>query len=565
MIKFFSKNSVIFLSFLILALPAALKLILPGFYEPHDLHHFADIYEMYRAFTSGQFPPRLGPDFLYNFGYPLFNFYYVLPFYLGALFLKLFGSIQLAYKLVFLSCIVTGIYGMYLLLREFTGKLAAFVGTVVFLYTPYRAVQIYVRGAMGEALSLALTPLIAYALIKVVKNPGRLKQIAVAGLTGAIFILAHNFMWALTLPWIIILALIFAEKKTFWKSLWSLVGSGVLMLGISAYWWVPAIIEQKLVAAVTPFPLIDHFPFIKQLIIPSWGYGPSITGPYDGLSFQIGIVNLIGVGIAFVAILFLKKIFKEKKLYWIGIWGLTTFFVMFFMMNIRSYPIWKILPFHDFIQFPWRLLSLTTFLTAILIATVVELFRNKLKFIIAFSLMFGAIILTFNYFQPSHTTYKTDNEYLSRFFANRAMLGVKDSISIDYLNYSEDYLLLPKTDDKKPDFLPTEKIISDKGKVQEIKEISPIKWTSKVISEKANKITFYGLNFPGWYASVDGLEVDIHPAKPYGQIEIDVPSGSHEVAFNWKETPLRRGADLASILFLIASLAFVFKAKRVTI
>src|SRR3972149_4483852 len=117
--KFFSNNWVIAGTLLAFSIPALLKLISPGFYEPHDLHHFADIYEMYRAFESGQLPPRWGPDFLYNFGYPLFNFYYVIPFYLGALFLWLFGSIQLAYKLVFVVSILLGVYGMYRLLREF--------------------------------------------------------------------------------------------------------------------------------------------------------------------------------------------------------------------------------------------------------------------------------------------------------------------------------------------------------------------------------------------------------------------------------------------------------------
>jgi len=69
---------------LVLSIPPTFYLLRRGFYEPHDLHHFADIYEMVRALASGQIPPRWGPDFSFNFGYPLFNFYYVLPFYLAA-------------------------------------------------------------------------------------------------------------------------------------------------------------------------------------------------------------------------------------------------------------------------------------------------------------------------------------------------------------------------------------------------------------------------------------------------------------------------------------------------
>lgn len=554
--KFFSNNWVIVASLIVIAAPAALKLLMPGFYEPHDLHHFADIYQMFRAIGSGQIPPRWGPDYLYNFGYPLFNFYYVMPFYLGALFLSLFGSIQLAFKLVFISCIGLGVWGMYLMLREFTGKFESFVGTIVFLYTPYRAVQIYVRGAIGEALSLALTPLVAFVFIQLVKSP-RLRNIGVAALVFGIFILSHNYMWALSLPWIITLALLFVEKKTWRKSFWYLVMAGIMGLAVSAYWWIPAIVEQKLVAATTPFPLINHFPFISQLIIPSWGYGPSNPFSSDHLSYQIGLINLLGVLISFILIVFFRKIYKNKKYLRITLWGLISFLIVFFMMNIRSYAIWRILPFHDFVQFPWRLLSFTAFFSAILIAVSLQILQKNIKIYLGLALMFGSIILTLNYFQPSHVVFKSDAEYLQRFFAYNG------KVSQDYKNYSEDYLLLPKTTDKKPDYLPANKILSISGTVSDIKENSPINWTASVVSAKDTTATFYTLNFPGWKAEMDGKQVQIISEKPYGQIEINVPKGIHSVSFVWEKTGLRLTSDIISLVGILASIFFVFKGRRV--
>src|SRR4030067_2553218 len=99
MIGKLKKHSIV-LILLVLSIPSFFILLKRGFYEPHDLHHIADIYEMFRAFQSGQIPPRLGPDFSFGFGYPLFNFYYVLPFYLGAMFFALLGSLTLSFKLV---------------------------------------------------------------------------------------------------------------------------------------------------------------------------------------------------------------------------------------------------------------------------------------------------------------------------------------------------------------------------------------------------------------------------------------------------------------------------------
>jgi len=154
------KKLIPFLVLLTLSIPAAFQLLGRGFYEPHDLHHLADIYQMARAIQSGQLPPRLGPDFAFGYGYPLFNFYYLLPFYLGAFWFFLVGSLTASFEFVFILSIFLSVLAMYLFLREFVERFPAVVGSVLFLYTPYRAVQIYVRGAMGEALALSLLPFV---------------------------------------------------------------------------------------------------------------------------------------------------------------------------------------------------------------------------------------------------------------------------------------------------------------------------------------------------------------------------------------------------------------------
>lgn len=555
----FSKWWIVLLVLIAFCIPASFVLLGKGFYEPHDLHHFADIYQMYRALASGQMPPRWGPDFLYNFGYPLFNFYYVFPFYLGAGLFALIGSIQWAYKLVFVFTIFVSVVGMYLLIKEFAGKFAAVVGAVLFLYTPYRAVQIYVRGAMGEAMSLALMPLVAYLLVRIIKKPKSIKLVALGGVVGAIFILSHNYMSFLSFPWIIILALILADFKHIKKILFSLALSGVLMVALSAYWWIPALSEQGLVASQTPFPLIDHFPFIKQLIIPSWGYGSSLPGPYDGFSFQIGIVNLLvflsGLGL----ILFFGKTFKDRKKLYIGFWGVASFLIMLFMMNIRSYPIWKFLPFHDFIQFPWRLLSFTTFFTAILAGILVDKLRGRWRSIVGIFIIALSIGLTFNYFKPSQIFYKTDDQYLSRFFANRSIEGQTSAIAEGYREYSEDYLLLPKTVEKKPNFLPTAKITSDSAEVSDIQEKSAVSFSANVDAQKDTNVNYYSLYFPGWVVKVDGKQVETFPEEPYGQAAFRVPAGLHKIDIAFQETPLRRAFDYVSLAALIVVLVLLFK------
>ncbi|KKR00343.1 MAG: hypothetical protein UT24_C0013G0009 [Candidatus Woesebacteria bacterium GW2011_GWB1_39_12] len=539
----------VFLLLVFLSLPSMVYLLIPGFYEPHDLHHFADIYEMYRAFSSGQIPPRLGPDFIFGYGYPLFNFYYVLPFYLGSLFFAAFKSIQFSFELVFVVSIVISVFGMYLFLREFFGKFAAIVGAVLFLYTPYRAVQIYVRGAMGEALALSLLPFVLWSAVRLIKQPERKVLLVNLSVIIAFFILSHNYFWIITIPWIFLLLAILVTGEKLKVAVRSFFLALLVALGLTSYWWLPAFIEQGLVSSVTPFPLIDHFPFIKQLITPSWGYGSSVWGSGDGMSFQIGVINWL-VFLILIGVILLKRLFSNKQISKLAIWSIAGFLVSLFMMNIRSYPLWKILPFHDFIQFPWRLLFLTTFFTSIMAAIVVEIAKKQDK-LLGSLIILGSLILTFNYFRPSEIFYKSDDEYLARFFANRTLKGEKENVSSDYLQYSEDYLLLPEWVEGKPLKLPVNKFESLEVVIQDISEISPTRWFAKLNSDTGGTVTFNTIYFPGWFAEIDGAKKEINIGEPYGQMEINVGAGNHEVLFYWAETPLRKFADSISLLSLL--------------
>jgi len=538
-----------FLILAILSLPAVWQLIIPGHFQPHDLHHLADIYEMSRSF-SGQFPPRWAPDFSFGYGYPLFNFYYLLPFYLGSAFYKLFGSMSESLKLVFLSGFIISIWGMYKLLREFSSKWASVVGVVLFTYTPYRAVQVYVRGALGEAFALALLPVTTYFLVRLIKKPTN-KNIALSSIGLALYLSTHNYMWLLSLPFVYVL-LFLINKKQALQSIKALIISSILGLGAVSYWIFPAILELKHVPRLTPFLLEDHFPFMKQLIYSPWGYGSSNWGPYDDLSFQIGVVNLIAISL--LAILYLIRLIKkparnasESVAGGLIIWVLASFVISVIFMNIRTLPIWKLLPIYNFVQFPWRLLYLTTFFSSIAGALVVDLMPKKFSKKLGIIFIILAIFLTRDYFKPSGRMYFTDEHYFELFFVDP--------------NYSEDYLLLSEWADARPTERPIAKFEIAEGKVSRIAQNTLVNWTATVDAEVDTVLTFNNYYFPGWYAEVDGEKAEIVPGKPYGQITLNLSPGEHEVNIFWAETPLRKAFDVVSMLSL-ASIGYLIVRKN---
>ncbi len=103
--------------FLCLLLPLFLTwpLFLPGYFSHHDDLQVMRIFEMRRCIVDLQVPCRWVPDMGYGNGYPLFNYYSVFPYYLGAILSFIFGFLVSA-KILFAIPFFLGSLSIYLLL-----------------------------------------------------------------------------------------------------------------------------------------------------------------------------------------------------------------------------------------------------------------------------------------------------------------------------------------------------------------------------------------------------------------------------------------------------------------
>jgi hypothetical protein len=214
------------------------------------------------------------------------------------------------------------------------------------------------------------------------------------------------------------------------------------------------------------------------------------------------------------------------------------------------------------VQFPWRLLFLTTLFSAALAAFVVETLPKKLGVWAATLVVLAGVALTWGYFRPSQIFYKPDDVYLSRMFATASEEGERKGPTQDYINWSEDYLLLPpgviKAD--RPFF--AKAVGDDNVKVLDFEKISSTRFDIEVEASIPGKLSLYSLYFPGWYSTVDGLKTQINPGTPYGQMEVYVPSGRHSVEFYWAETPLRKAADYISLVSLGVALLLFTRGEK---
>jgi len=532
-----------------------------GFYTFSDESHIANLYEMIRAIAGGQIPPRWAPDFSFNFGHPFFIFYYPLPFYLGSLFHFLFRtSLIWSLKLVFLLSVpLSGIF-FYLLMRKFFERIFSFAGALLYIFTPYRAVDLYVRGAVGEMWGFVFMPFTAFCFVNLIKHRN-FYHLSLAALSLTCLMLAHNLTPIIFLPFLVIFLgiLIWREKERLFSFLYCFLAA-ILGMAISSYYWLPAIFEKQFLQKGTPFNPYDHFPFIKQLILPSWGYGASVWGSTDEISFQIGIINLLVVFLASLGFLLFRK-FWEKEKTTLFFFCLFAFFFSIFMMNIRSWFIWQMIPLGDYLQFPWRFLMITTFFSSLMVGFLGNFGKGKWRKFLPLLMVMGVMILTFNYFKPGKQVKVDDDYYLRRFFVDRTISGKRNDFSKEYLNYSEDYLPLTIWTEKRPNALPRQKIEVEEGELSFLEE-SPTRFRVKVNASKETKIFFHNYYYPGWQAEIDGEKTKIEIGKPYGDMAVSVPAGEHRVIFSFKETPLRAFSNYLALFSLLILLLFFLLGKR---
>ena len=286
---------VLFFSILI-SFPVILPFFHPGYFPTHDGEWaVVRLGDMFRTLRDFQIPPRYSGALNFGYGYPLFNFTYPMPYYLGTLIHFLgFGFVD-SIKILFALSVPFSAFFMFVASRKlWKNTWAGVVSSVLYVYFPYRMVDLYVRGSIGESLSFVLFPLLFYLDIKLIEKPSYFWVLGV-GVSLAILVTTHNIMTVLFLPvWIlfIICKVIFDKKK---DSIKPITISVFLGIGLSAFFWIPALFEKHLIL-LSQTPIADrnlYFVNLSQLLLGRWGYG--VPTDLNGFTYQLGLPHLIAL------------------------------------------------------------------------------------------------------------------------------------------------------------------------------------------------------------------------------------------------------------------------------
>src|SRR3989344_5680186 len=486
----------------------------------------------------------------------------------------------------------------------------------LFSFFFFHAGFIFFRGGLGGFFSLAILPFVFLALENLTYKTN-LRNGIFFGISIALLILSHPLI---ALPALLFIGLFFlynfVKSRFNSRFIYFFIFSVLLGFSLSAFFWLPSMVERKftltekiLTGELASYRL--HYIYPQQFIYSPWGYGGSGAGLADGVTFQLGKIN---IGLALMSLIFgilyfLRKKRSDSSFYFYQLTIILLFFSLFMTTEDSSF-IWDRVKYLWYLQFPWRFLKFTAifffisggyFLFSLFMTTEDSSFiwdRVKYLWYLQFPwrfLTFTAIFISIaggysvfflfrlieQYFQPQRL------EILSRrsiyhFFVAVLVIGTiftyqkyfkpqryfqtndRERTSFKEISWRisrTSYEFVPK-DVKttkselnttilsiKKENLPKKpyEIISGDGVVSIINN----KYKEKEFFIEAKTPLSFRLNtynFPGWKAYLNGQKVKSEDNNDFKLITISIPSGKQTIKFIFENTPVRNIANFISLV-----------------
>jgi len=506
--------------------------------------HLLRVVQLDHLWAQGILYSRLAPDMGWGYGFPVFNFYPPLSYYVVLLISRLIGDIALGFRVTqALTFLVVGL-GVYVLARDFFRAEAAMVAAVAAMYAPYVAYNPLYRGALPEAMGWALLPWAWWAVGRAVRT-GRRGWIAAGALIFGALLLTHNLAAVVSAPLLALYALMEVLSSSFLPFRRRALSVGIslgLGMGLALFFWIPAWAERSLIQwenAIYGFPggYRAHFLSWRELLtalepVRSDLVNPTLPRSLGLMPLLLGVPGLLGL-------FFFRGARRRVVVFFAAVCTVAAL-----MTTSLSQPLWWAISHLHIFQFPWRFLGPAALSLAFLVGATAELltglrWRHPLIGLMVLALVAADLGWLWNaQYCPGwdrvsigslYTWEQTDPGVSHSEFRPRTVRQWPSRPATGWFDLS----VLPKGVDLR------------EGRT------GPLSAEGWVESPQPFRLTINRFFYPGWRAWVDGKPVEIVPEAEWGRFTFPVPAGRHHIAVRFGETPLRLAADLLSALSLL--------------
>ena len=549
-------------------------LLQPGYqWDAHDARHSVYfLFEFHQGIEDGLLYPRWQPDFAFGYGYPFFNIYGPLATYAGEAFYLLGLDYTGAVKTVFALSIIGSGLAMYGFVKRVLGRRAGLVAAVAYMVIPYRLVDLYVRAALAESVAYVFVPLVLWGVWATLYRPRLVNVVGLALAYAALMYTSPLVTLLLTLIlvfYIAALALARVNDEQSWRTLsresWlpllghmahvllpTAVGL-ILGLGLSALFAFPAMTENRFVRVDQwyggRYAWGGDFVEFFQLFSPTWGFGTSVPGPNDNVSFQLGVVPVVLSLFALVALVHkrTRARFSPSAVRLTLFFAVLTAMVVFLMLEVSA-PLWQVLPLVRLAQFPWRLLTLTVFAMAFLAGVAAKSARPSRSLVDIPTLILVALLIlgSLPYMQAQMSEQEVSLAGLMRFQQSADEMTGSTAWVREIPTWSPmaDYHIAGEPLTSKINY---DALYRQPGRAHA--RTLELRVDSELVEYSAERpvlLTFNTFYYPGWHAYLldAGTDAVIEelPIALYGDLglmTVRVPAGVGRVLLQFEDTPVR--------------------------
>ncbi|MEK9143662.1 MAG: hypothetical protein AAB481_03475 [Patescibacteria group bacterium] len=459
----------------------------------------------YQSLADHQFPVRFLGRLNNSYGYPVSNFLYPGFLYIGSLLHFIGFTFVDSVKIILGGSVIGTSVFLFLWLRREFSRFSSTVGVLGFVGAPYLLFDLYKRGSVGEILAFLPAAACMYSI-----ESGKKWLFPVF---VAFLIVSHNTLALLFLTVFFILIL-FRKKFEYIRLL-------LLGIGLAAFFWMPAIMEKKFVRFDT-ITVSDPFSYMLT----------------PATFWLVGLPGIIGSAL---------YLFVRKKKNARGFGGIYVCFILgsVILATSLSGVFWTIPVVAALVQFPIRMLAVSTLLGPWAIAWSIERFHSR-RIMLAGLFIFIWILWGATIIRAIERVTRNEGYYMT----NEGTTTVRDEY-------------MPRWVTSIPGSRSPERLIIRSGRGTIVYEYLN---TQRVIAHvEASEESILRLNtifYPGWGIMIDDRPAKITYQNPNGFIEVSVPAGGHRFIAEFRETVPRFLADMVSIGSFITWIVFVFRHPR---
>jgi len=559
---------------LVLPVFVAIPLLQPGLPKTADGYlHLLRVVELDQCWRDGVFYPRWAPDMAFGYGYPIFNYFAPLLYYLTELVHVVGLGFESAFKLVLIGCLVLGAWGTYALTKDFLGSKAGILAAAAYYYAPFTLREIYVRGGYAQLLAVSLMPAAFWSFNRLVSRDSPLYVVTSTLLLGAV-LLSHNITAMLFLPLLVLFVVWIICTLSRWRKTRYAILVLMLSFGLASIFLLPALAEKPLVKLSRStegyLDFRQHFLTVGEILSPSAVPDTSSLNPTWLHNLGTAHLPLIVLGLLAMAV---GPPTGRQRIQ--AAFFLVMLLMCIFMTLPPSTPIWEHVPLLAFAQFPWRVLDLGVPASAFLVGMSVRLWsrlpgRRTGIILVTLSVAF-TVVAAFGHLYVQWPRESKEQLSPADVVLHELRTGILGTTSAGEC--------LPTWVIEEPKSSPLVEQYQSGGTISKL-DVDALPGSARaelvrhtvesdeyrVITADRVTVRFLTLDYPGWQAFVDGEPVPISPSYPEGLITFQVPPGEHIVLVRFGDTPIRTAANLISagtvVLMVGISVWLGFRKRR---